>query len=156
MVRGQLLFLLLPQRVLTRGGKRLFLRKPIRKGVLKVPRSLGLVNRLLPPCMLLTPPLGEEQFPVPLPSIPVGVRLTQFLHHWEKFTTDVWVLLVIRGSSDRSVGLHFEMGNRKVTVQNREFYHRAHSPRFLGNQEETRIKPWCRLSRRNFLYYSFQ
>ena len=67
MVRGQLLFHLLPQRVLTKGGKRLFprllvLRNPIRKEVLKVPRSLGLVNRLLPPCMLLTPPLGEEQF----------------------------------------------------------------------------------------------
>jgi hypothetical protein len=45
-------------------------------------------------------------------------------------------------SSDRSVGLHFEMGNRKITVQNREIYHRSHSPRFLGNQEETRIKPW--------------
>ena len=45
-------------------------------------------------------------------------------------------------SSDRSVGLHFEMGNRKVTVQNREIYHRSHSPGFLGNQEETRIKPW--------------
>jgi hypothetical protein len=56
-----------------------------------VPRSLGLVNRLLPPCMLLTPPLGEEQFP--LPSVPVGGRLTQFLHHWEKFTTDVWTLV---------------------------------------------------------------
>jgi len=65
-----------------------------------VPRSLGLVNRLLPPCMLLTPPLGEEQFPVPLPSVPVGGRLTQFLHHWEKFTTDVWVLSVIRGGLD--------------------------------------------------------
>ena len=45
--------------------------------------------------MLLTPPLGEEQFPVP-----VGGRLTQFLHHWEKFTTDVWVLSVIRGGLD--------------------------------------------------------
>jgi hypothetical protein len=65
-----------------------------------VPRSLGLVNRLLPPCMLLTPPLEEEQFPVPLPSVPVGGRLTQFLHHWEKFTTDVWVLSVIRGGLD--------------------------------------------------------
>ena len=65
-----------------------------------MPRSLGLVNRLLPPCMLLTPPLGEEQFPVPLPSVPVGGRLTQFLHHWEKFTTDVWVLSVIRGGLD--------------------------------------------------------
>ena len=90
---------------MTRGGKRLFprllvLRNPIRKEVLKVPRSLGLVNRLLPPCMLLTPPLGEEQFPVPLPSIPVGGRLTQFLHHWEKFTTDVWVLSVVRGGLD--------------------------------------------------------
>jgi hypothetical protein len=42
--------------------------------------------------MLLTPPLGEEQFPVTLPSVPVGGRLTQFIHHWEKFTTDVWVL----------------------------------------------------------------
>ena len=105
MVRGQLLFHLLPQRVLTRGGKCLFprllvLRNPNRKEVLKVPRSLGLVNRLLPPCMLLTPPLGEEQFPVPLPSVPVGGRLTQFLHHWEKFTTDVWVLSVIRGGLD--------------------------------------------------------
>ena len=50
--------------------------------------------------MLLTPPLGEEQFPVPLPSVPVGGRLTQFLHHWEKFTTDVWVLSVIRGGLD--------------------------------------------------------
>jgi hypothetical protein len=48
--------------------------------------------------MLLT--LGEEQFPVPLPSVPVGGRLTQFLHHWEKFTTDVWVLSVIRGGLD--------------------------------------------------------
>ena len=101
MVRGQLLFHLLPQRLLTRGGKCLFprllvLNKPIRKEVLKVPRSLGLVNRLLPPCMLLTPPLGEEQLPVPFPSVPVGGRLTQFLHHWEKFTTDVWVLSVIR------------------------------------------------------------
>ena len=65
-----------------------------------MPRSLGFVNRLLPPCMLLTPPLGEEQFPVPLPSVPVGGRLTQFLHHWEKFTTDVWVLSVIRGGLD--------------------------------------------------------
>ena len=65
-----------------------------------MPRSLGLVNRLLSPCMLLTPPLGEEQFPVPLPSVPVGGRLTQFLHHWEKFTTDVWVLSVIRGGLD--------------------------------------------------------
>jgi hypothetical protein len=46
--------------------------------------------------------------------------------------------------SDRFVGLRFEMGNRKVTVQNREIYHRSHSPSFLGNQEETRIKPWCR------------
>jgi hypothetical protein len=111
----------------------------------------------LPPCMLLTPPLGEEQFPVPLPSVPVGGRLTQFLHHWEKFTTDVWVLCQHtwkNTSSDRSVGLHFEMGNRKVTFQNREIYHRSHSPSFLGNQEETRIKPWCRLSQRNFLYYS--
>jgi hypothetical protein len=59
-------------------------------------------------------------------------------------------------SSDRSVGLHFEMGNRKVTVPNREIYHRSHSPGFLGNQEETRIKPWCQQSQRNFLYYSFQ
>jgi hypothetical protein len=50
--------------------------------------------------MLLTPPLEEEQFPVPLPSVPVGGRLTQFLHHWEKFTTDVWVLSVIRGGLD--------------------------------------------------------
>ena len=33
--------------------------------------------------MLLTPPLGEEQFPVPLPSVP-----------------DVWVLSVIRGGLD--------------------------------------------------------
>ena len=65
-----------------------------------MPRSLGLVNRLFPPCMLLTPPLGEEQFPVPLPSAPVGGRLIQFLHHWEKFTTDVWVLSVIRGGLD--------------------------------------------------------
>ena len=50
--------------------------------------------------MLLTPPLGEKQFPVLLPSVPVGGRLTQFLHHWEKFTTDVWVLSVIRGGLD--------------------------------------------------------
>jgi hypothetical protein len=51
--------------------------------------------------MLLTPPLKrEEQFPVPLPSVPVGGRLTQFLHHWEKFTTDVLVLSVIRGGLD--------------------------------------------------------
>ena len=50
--------------------------------------------------MLVTPPLGEEQFPVPLPSVPVGGRLNQFLHHWEKFTTDVWVLSVIRGGLD--------------------------------------------------------
>ena len=91
MVRGQLLFHLLPQRVLTRGGKCLFprllvLRHPIRKEVLKVPRSLDLVNRLLPPCMLLTPPLGG--------------RITQFLHHWERFTTDLRVLSVIRGGLD--------------------------------------------------------
>jgi hypothetical protein len=50
--------------------------------------------------MLLTPPLGEEQFPVTLPSVPVGGRLTQFIHHWEKFTTDVWVLSVIREGLD--------------------------------------------------------
>jgi hypothetical protein len=37
---------------------------------------------------------------VPLPSVPVGGRLTQFLHHWEKFTTDVWVLSVIREGLD--------------------------------------------------------
>jgi hypothetical protein len=48
--------------------------------------------------MLLTPPLGEEQFPVP---VPVGGRLTQFVHHWEKFTTDVWVLSVIRGGLEQ-------------------------------------------------------
>jgi hypothetical protein len=30
----------------------------------------------------------------------VGGTLTQFLHHWEKFTTDVWVLSVIRGGLD--------------------------------------------------------
>jgi hypothetical protein len=30
----------------------------------------------------------------------VGGRLTQFLHHWEKFTTDVCVLSVIRGGLD--------------------------------------------------------
>ena len=100
MVRGQLLIHLLSQRVLTRGGKSLFprllvLRNPLKKEVIKVPRSLGLVNR-----MLLTPPLGKEQFPVPLPSVPVGGRLTQFLHHWEKFTTDLWVLSVIRGGLD--------------------------------------------------------
>jgi hypothetical protein len=65
-----------------------------------VPTSLGHVNRLSPPCMLLTPPLGEEQFPVPLPSVPVGGWLTQFLHHWEKFITDVWVLSVIREGLD--------------------------------------------------------
>jgi hypothetical protein len=49
-----------------------------------VPRSLGLVNRLLPPCMLLTPPLGEEQLPVPLPSgreaYPVSTSLGE-VHH---------------------------------------------------------------------------
>ena len=89
----------------TRARKCLFprllvLRNRLRKEIIKVPRSLGLVNRLLPPCMLLTPPLEEEQFPVPLPSVPVGGRLTQFLHHWEKFTTDVWVLSVIRGGLD--------------------------------------------------------
>ena len=50
--------------------------------------------------MLLTPPLGEEQFLVPLPSAPAGGRLIQLLHHWEKFTTDVWVLSVIRGGLD--------------------------------------------------------
>jgi hypothetical protein len=50
--------------------------------------------------MLLTPPVGEEQFPVSLPSVPVGGRLTQFLHHWEKFTTHVWVLSVIQGELD--------------------------------------------------------
>jgi uncharacterized cupin superfamily protein len=60
-----------------------------------MPRSLGLVNRLLPLCMFLTPLLGEEQFHVPLPSVPVGGRLTQFLHHWEKFTSDVWVVIEI-------------------------------------------------------------
>jgi hypothetical protein len=52
MVRGQLLFLLLPQRVVTRGGKRLFprllvLRNPIRKEVLKVPRSLGVLKNFI-------------------------------------------------------------------------------------------------------------
>jgi hypothetical protein len=52
--------------------------------------------------------------------------------------------------------LGFSRRNRKVTVENREIYHRLHSPGFLGNQEETRIKPWCQLSQRNFLYYSFQ
>ena len=78
----------------------LVLGNPFRKDVLKVPRTLGLVNRLVPLCMLLTPPLGEEQFPVSLPSVPVEGRLTQFLHHWEKFTTYVWVLSVIRGGLD--------------------------------------------------------
>jgi hypothetical protein len=30
----------------------------------------------------------------------VGGRFTQFLHHWKKFTTDMWVLSVIRGGLD--------------------------------------------------------
>ena len=50
--------------------------------------------------MLLTSPLAEGQFPVPLPSVPVRERLTQFLHHWEKITTHVWVLSVIRAGLD--------------------------------------------------------
>jgi hypothetical protein len=68
-----------------------------------VPRSLGLVNRLLPPCMLLTPPLGEEQLPVPLPSVSVGGRLIQCLHHWEKFTTDVCVWKTTRKRHNTTV-----------------------------------------------------
>jgi hypothetical protein len=129
-----------------------------RKNWIKVPRILGLVNKLFPPCMLLTPPLGEEQFqfPVPLPSVPVGGRLTQFLHHWEKFTTDVWVLSVIGGGLDLVFQERPPLSDSSIPMQNREIYHRSHSPSFLGNQEETRIKPWCRLSQRNFLYYSFQ
>jgi hypothetical protein len=37
----------------------------------KGPRRLGIVNRKLPPRLLLTPPKREEQFSVPFPSIPV-------------------------------------------------------------------------------------
>jgi hypothetical protein len=59
--------------------------------------------------LLLSLPVGAEEeteadlLPLvncTLPSVPVGGRLTQFLHHWEKFTTDVWVLSVIRGGLD--------------------------------------------------------
>ena len=51
---------------------------------------------MLPPRTLLTPPI-EESFPIPLPTVPVGGRLTHFLNRWEEITTDAWVLSIIRG-----------------------------------------------------------
>jgi hypothetical protein len=62
MARGQLLFHLLPQRVLTRGGKCLFprllvLRNPLRKKVIKVPRS-GV-------------PETQDPIPLELPTKPI-------------------------------------------------------------------------------------
>lgn len=65
--------------------------------VLRVTRSLGVNPRSLPPRTLLTAPVGEESFQVPLPTVPVGGRLNKFLHQWEKITTDSLVLSIIRG-----------------------------------------------------------
>jgi hypothetical protein len=45
-------------------------------------------------------------------------------------------------SPDGPVGLHFEMGDHKVSIQNRKVYNWSHSPLFLGDQEETGIKSW--------------
>lgn len=65
-------------------------------------RNLGLVPRSLPPRLISTPPV-EEEFPVPLPHIPVGGRLAHFLDQWEEITTDSWVLSILRGG----LGLRF-------------------------------------------------
>ena len=51
-------------------------------------RSLDLGPRSLPPRTLSTPQEGRE---LPLPSIPVGGRLSQFSTQWEKRTSDPWV-----------------------------------------------------------------
>ena len=62
--------------------------------VLRVLRSLAFGPRSLPPRTLSTAQEGRE---LPLPSIPVGGRLSQFSTQWEKRTSDPWVLSIIWG-----------------------------------------------------------
>ena len=57
-------------------------------------RSLALGPRSLPPRTLSTAQEGRE---LPLPSNPVGGRLSQFSTQWEKRISDLWVLSIIRG-----------------------------------------------------------
>jgi hypothetical protein len=66
----------------------------LRSLVLRVLRSLALCPRSLPPHTLSTAQEGRE---LPLPSIPVGGRLSQFSTQWEKRTSDPWVLSIIWG-----------------------------------------------------------
>ena len=66
----------------------------LRSLVLRVLRSLVLGPRSLPPRTLSTAQEGRE---LPLPSIPVEGRLSQFSTQWEKRTSDPWVLSIIRG-----------------------------------------------------------
>ena len=71
----------------------------LRSLVLRVVRSLVLGPRSLPPRTLSTAQEGRE---LPLPSIPVGGRLSQFSTQWEKRTSDPWVLSIIRGGGIRT------------------------------------------------------
>ena len=66
----------------------------LRSLVLRVLRSMALSPRSLPPRTLSTAQEGRE---LPLPSIPVRGRLSQFSTHWEKRTSDPSVLSIIRG-----------------------------------------------------------
>ena len=66
----------------------------LRSLVLRVLRSLALGPRSLPPRTLST---AQEGWELPLPSIPVGGRLSQFSTQWEKRTSNPLVLSIIRG-----------------------------------------------------------
>ena len=55
-------------------------------------------------------------------------------------------------SSDRTIGLHFEVGNNQVRVENGHVDDWSHSPCLLRNNEETRIKSWIYRWYRNFLH----
>ena len=88
-----LLFLLKEERLFDANSMPILL-KHLRSLVLRVLRSLALGPRPLPPRTLSTAQEGRE---LPLPSIPVGGRLSQFSTQWETRTSDPWVLSIIRG-----------------------------------------------------------
>jgi hypothetical protein len=54
----------------------------------------------------------------------------------------IWSTSLEYRSPDGPVGLHFEMEDHKVSIQNKKVYDWSHSPLFLGDQEETGIKSW--------------
>jgi hypothetical protein len=91
-----LLFLLKGERLLV-ANSMLILLKHLKSLVLRVLRSLALGPRSLSPRTLSTAQEGRE---LPLPSIPVGGRISKFSTQWEKRTSDPWVLSIIPGEGD--------------------------------------------------------